>query len=459
MKRICIIGLGYVGLITGACLAEMGNNVIGLDSDRQRCEMLEGGIMPIFEPGLEEMVQRNRQAGRLSFATRYRDAVPGSDIVFIAVGTPSGAAGQADLQYVEAAARAIAEAMTAPLTVVNKSTVPIGTGDLVADIIRQYARDETPFAVVSNPEFLREGSGIYDYMQPDRIVLGATDRKAAQEVADLYRDLNCPILITDLHTAEMIKYASNAFLATKISFINEMANICEQLGADVRLVAEGLGRDKRIGPAFLQAGLGWGGSCFPKDVQALISMAANHGAHPQLLRSVVEINSDQRRQVVVKLHQVLGNLRGRTVGILGLAFKPNTDDMREAPAKDIIALLQSEGAIIRAYDPAALANARRELANVTFCENSYLAAEGCDALSEATEWEEFRLLDMARVRIAMRHPVLVDGRNLYDPGEMAALGFVYRGIGRSGQVPVGAPAASWPTAVSANWYSPPAGQA
>ena len=430
MRNIVIIGTGYVGLVTGACLADMGNHVIGLDCDAEKTDALRRGVMPIYEPGLEELVQRNCSSGRLLFTTSYHEAIPEADLAFIAVGTPSGAVGQADLQYVEEAARGIAENAVRAMTVVNKSTVPIGTGDLVADIIRQFEPRPIPFAVVSNPEFLREGSAIHDFMHPDRVVLGSTDRAAAEEVAELYQPLKCPILITDLRTAEMIKYASNAFLATKISFINEIAAICEQLGADVKLVATGMGLDRRIGPAFLDAGIGWGGSCFPKDVRALVNMAANHGAHPQLLRAVMEINDDQRRQVVIKLKQALGGLRGRTVGILGLAFKPNTDDMRDAPSRDIVALLQAEGAAIRAYDPVAMVAARRHLTGITYCLNPYDAAEGCDGLVIVTEWNEFMQLDMAAIRRGMRHPVLVDGRNIYDPEQMRELGFIYSGIGR-----------------------------
>ncbi len=430
MKNICVVGVGYVGLVTAACLADMGNNVVCLNRSREKCDALRRGVMPIYEPGLEELVQRNYQAERLNFTTDYREAIPQAELVFIAVGTPPGEAGQADLQHVEDAARGIAEAMTKPIIVVNKSTVPIGTGDLVAGIIRKYAREAVPFSVVSNPEFLREGMGIYDFTNPDRIVLGSTNLAAAEELAELYRPLKCPIVITDLRTAEMIKYASNAFLATKISFINEIANICEELGADVKQVAYGMGLDKRVGPAFLEAGVGWGGSCFPKDVSALISMAANHGAHPQLLRAVTEINYDQRRKVVVKLLRTLGSLRERTVGVLGLAFKPNTDDMRDAPSRDIIALLQCEGAHVKVFDPIALENARRLMPNLTYCQNAYDTAEGCDALVIMTEWNEFKHLNMSAIKRAMKHPVLVDGRNLYDPEEMRALGFHYLGIGR-----------------------------
>jgi UDPglucose 6-dehydrogenase len=430
MGNICVIGAGYVGLVTGACLADLGNRVTCLDCDPEKIAALREERIPIYEPGLAEVVVRNQRAGRLVFTTEYAAAIPQAEFAFIAVGTPSGAVGQADLQYVEAAARGIAQHAARPMVVVNKSTVPIGTGDLVAYIVGKHLKAGVPFAVVSNPEFLREGSAVHDFMHPDRVVLGAEERGAAERVAELYRPLNCPLLITDLRTAEMIKYASNAFLATKISFINEMANICDQLGADVKQVAEGMGLDKRIGRGFLDAGLGWGGSCFPKDVHALINTAANYGAHPQLLRAVVDINYDQRRAVVFKLRQALGSLRGRTIGILGLAFKPNTDDMRDAPSRDIIALLQGEGAQLRAFDPVAMENARRLLPGVEYCEDAYAVADGCDGLVLVTEWNEFKRLNMAAVRARMRVPVLVDGRNLYDPDAMRELGFDYRAIGR-----------------------------
>lgn len=430
MKSICVIGAGYVGLVTGTCFADLGNQVIILDIDEGRIERLRNGVMPIYEPGLEELVRRNAGMGRLSFTTSYEEGLAQAEFVFIAVDTPSGAEGEADLRSVRAAASAIAAVMDHPLIIVNKSTVPIGTGDWVADIINRHRRNGVDFWVVSNPEFLREGSAVHDFLNPDRVVLGSMSREAAEKVAQLYLPLRAPIIVTDLRTAEMIKYASNAFLASRISFINEIASICERLGADVKEVAAGMGYDKRIGPAFLDAGLGFGGSCFPKDVRALAHMAAIHGCHPQLLRAVLEINADQRRQVVQKLRDLLGGLDERTIGILGLAFKPNTDDMREAPALELIHLLQHEGARIKAYDPVAMDNARRVLPDITYCTDPYQVAEGADALVVATEWNEFKHLDLERVRKAMRRPVLVDGRNIYDPEAMIALGFTYRGVGR-----------------------------
>ncbi|MHB0870760.1 MAG: UDP-glucose dehydrogenase family protein [Chloroflexota bacterium] len=431
MSNICVIGVGYVGLITGVCLADMGNRVVCVNRDRAKSDGLKRGTMPIFEPGVEEVLIRNLQAGRLHFTTSYEEAIPDAEFIFIAVGTPSGVAGDADLAHVEGAARAIAGAMRRPTIIVNKSTVPIGTGDLVANIVREHLPEEIPFSVVSNPEFLREGSALHDFYNPDRIVLGSTDPRAAQRLAELYRPLKCPVLITDLRTAEMIKYASNAFLASKISFINEIASVCEKLGADVKMVAQGMGLDKRIGPAFLDAGIGWGGSCFPKDVKALISMAANTGCHPQLLRAVVEINEDQRRQVLIRLQEILGNLRDKQIGILGLAFKPNTDDMRDAPAIDIIRLLSSQGARVKGYDPVSMEVAKRVLGNlISYCSGPMEVAEGVDALVVVTEWNEFKQLDMAAVKEAMRQPVLIDGRNIYDPEKMRELGFTYRGVGR-----------------------------
>jgi UDPglucose 6-dehydrogenase len=376
------------------------------------------------------MVRRNAQAGRLHFTTSYEEAVPDAEFVFIAVGTPQGSGGEADLKYVSAAARSIAYAMRGPLIIVNKSTVPIGTGDWVADIVRRHQQESIGFSVVSNPEFLREGSAINDFMFPDRIVLGSLDSDAAEQVAHLYLSLRAPIMITDLRTAEMIKYASNAFLAARLSFINEIANICETLGADIKEVAAGMGYDKRIGRYFLDAGLGYGGSCFPKDVEALAHMASVHGCHPQLLRAVMDINRDQRRQALYKVRELLGTLDEKIVGILGLAFKPNTDDMREAPSVDIIHLLQSEGARVRAYDPVAMPNAERILHDVTLCHDAYEVADGADALIVVTEWNEFKHLSLSRIKELMRQPVIVDGRNIYDPQEMKALGFIYRGIGR-----------------------------
>jgi UDPglucose 6-dehydrogenase len=430
MRDICVIGVGYVGLVTGTCFADLGHQVTCVDVDVSKIDKLRAGVMPIYEPGLEEVVRRNAQAGRLHFTTSYEEGLAEAEFAFIAVGTPQGSGGEADLKYVRAAARSIAQTARKPLIIVNKSTVPIGTGDWVADIVRRHQPESVDFSVVSNPEFLREGSAISDFMHPDRIVLGSLDPEAAAQVAQLYLSLRAPIMITDLRTAEMIKYASNAFLAARISFINEIASICETLGADVKEVAVGMGYDKRIGPSFLDAGIGYGGSCFPKDVEALAHMAAVHGCHPQLLRAVMDINRDQRRQVVHKLRDMLGTLDEKVIGILGLAFKPNTDDMREAPSVELIHLLQSEGARVQVYDPVAMVNARHYLQDVTLCQDAYEVAADADALVVATEWNEFKHLSLPRLKRAMRQPIVVDGRNIYDPDQMKALDFVYRGMGR-----------------------------
>jgi UDPglucose 6-dehydrogenase len=431
MSKICVIGTGYVGLVTGTCFADLGNSVHCLDVDEIRISKLHKGIMPIYEPGLQQLVEQNVKAGRLVFTTDYQKAMKDAEIAFIAVGTPSGVDGEADLQYVRQAAESIADLVESRIIVVNKSTVPVGTGDWVAEVI-QKRRNGRPLElnVVSNPEFLREGSAINDFMQSDRVVLGSENRSAAEKVAELYSPLRCPVLITDLRTAEMIKYASNAFLATRISFINEIANVCEELGADVKVVAQGMGLDKRIGNAFLDAGLGWGGSCFPKDVKALAHMAVLHGTHPQLLQAVMEINRNQRRRLVYKLRKALGGLNDKTIGVLGISFKPNTDDIREAPALEVIHLLQNEGAHIKAYDPQAMENAAQVLKKVQLCENPYQVAEGADALVLATEWNEFKQIDFSRIQPLMRQPVIMDGRNLWDENSLKNMGFQYFGVGR-----------------------------
>ncbi|MEI8132745.1 MAG: UDP-glucose/GDP-mannose dehydrogenase family protein [Leptolinea sp.] len=431
MSKICVIGTGYVGLVTGTCFADLGNSVHCLDVDETRISKLHKGIMPIYEPGLQQLVEQNVKAGRLIFTTDYQVAMKDAEFALIAVGTPSGVDGEADLQYVRQAAESIADLVESKIIVVNKSTVPVGTGDWVAEVI-QKRRNGRPLElnVVSNPEFLREGSAINDFMQSDRVVLGSEDRSAAEKVAELYSPLRCPVLITDLRTAEMIKYASNAFLATRISFINEIANVCEELGADVKVVAQGMGLDKRIGSAFLDAGLGWGGSCFPKDVKALAHMAVLHGTHPQLLQAVMEINRNQRRRLVYKLRKALGGLNDKTIGILGISFKPNTDDIREAPALEVIHLLQNEGAHIKAYDPQAMENAAQLLVKVQLCDNPYQLAEGADALVLATEWNEFKQIDFSRIFPLMRQPVIMDGRNLWDEKALKSMGFQYFGVGR-----------------------------
>ena len=431
MHNIAVVGVGYVGLVTGAGFADLGNKVCCVDIDEHKIKILQAGDVPIYEPGLQEMIERNVKANRLSFTTDYALALGEAEFVFIAVGTPEGVDGEADLKYVGQAAKTIAETMKQPIIIINKSTVPVGTGDWVADIVRTNQPEPIDFWVVSNPEFLREGSAIVDMTSPDRIVLGSLHREAANKVAELYLSLRAPIMITDLRTAEMIKYASNAFLATRISFINEIANICEQLGADVKEVATGMGYDKRIGRYFLDAGVGYGGSCFPKDVKALAHMATTHGTHPQLLKAVMDINQYQRIHVIQKLRDVLGRqLKDKVVGLLGLAFKPNTDDMRESPAAEIARALFREHAIVRAYDPEAMHVAAKMLPEVQLAKDAYDLATGCDALILMTEWNEFKHLDMGKIKSLMRQPVFIDGRNLYEPVVMSENGFIYRGVGR-----------------------------
>ena len=432
MKNICVVGVGYVGIITAACFADLGNKVVGLDIDEAKIAGLKEGKMPIYEPGLKELIDRNVQANRISFTTSYKEGLKDAEFAFIAVGTPSGVDGEADLQYVAAAARSIADNIHDGLIIINKSTVPVGTGDWVADIIREQNPDAGDFFVVSCPEFLREGAAIGDFMEPYRIVVGSLDEDAADKVAQLHLPLRAPIVVTDLRTAEMIKYASNAFLATKISFINEIANICEDLGADVMEVSNGMGFDSRIGPSFLNAGIGYGGSCFPKDVKALAYMAEKSGRHPQLLHSVMDINTDRRVMAVEQVKSMLENqdLKGKTIGMLGLSFKPNTDDMRDAPSVTIANLLLEDGAAVKAFDPIAMEEAARLLPEVQMVENPYILAEGCDLLMVNTEWNEFRQLDLRRIKDAMKSPLLFDGRNIYDPEKMTRLGFRYRGVGR-----------------------------
>ncbi|WP_031461137.1 UDP-glucose dehydrogenase family protein [Chloroflexus sp. MS-G] len=435
MKNICVVGTGYVGLTTGVCFADLGHSVTCIEIDLHKLELLRSGKSPIFEPGLEEMQERNMRAGRLRFTDDYAVGIPDAEFIFITVGTPMAEDGSADLTYVKAAARSIGQHLRSGSIIIDKSTVPVGTGDLVENIIAEHAGPDVKFDVVSNPEFLREGSALSDFFKPDRIVLGAKNREAAQRVAALHETLGAPIIITDLRTAEMIKYASNAFLATRISFINEIAQICERLGADVREVARGMGADKRIGPHFLEAGVGYGGSCFPKDVLALYHMAASAGCHPQLLQAVMDINSDARKRFVKKVETVLGTLEERLIGVLGLSFKPNTDDMREAPSVDIINALLKKGARVKAYDPVAMPRAEELLPTVTFTATAYDVAKDADALLLVTEWNEFKQLDWHRIKRYMRQPVVIDGRNLYDPREMRQLGFIYWGVGR-GEAPV-----------------------
>lgn len=431
MATISIIGSGYVGLVYGAAFADLGNQVHGVDIDADKVARLQAGECPIFEPGLPELLQRNLKAGRISFTTDYAEAVPHSDFVFICVDTPPSPSGEADMRPVRSAAKMLAKHLKPKAIVVNKSTMPVGSGDLVDSIIKKNADNGTKFSVVSNPEFLREGSAVHDVLNPDRIILGTdSDDHAVQRVKDLYRALNAPVVATDRRSAEMIKYASNSFLATKISFINEIAMICERLGADVNVVSKGMGFDERIGPHFLEAGVGFGGSCFPKDVKALAHMAHEADCHPQLLHAVLEINADQRRRLVHKLQVELGDLNERRVAVWGLSFKQNTDDMREAPSIDIVGMLLQRGAEVRAYDPAAGEHAKRLMPQIEVSENPYAAVEGADALCVVTPWNEFKQANLDRVAETMRNPLIVDGRNIYDPAELRNMGFTYVGVGR-----------------------------
>ena len=429
--NICVVGTGYVGLVTGAVFADLGNDVICVDNVREKIEGLKQGRMPIYEPGLEEMVARNVADGRLTFTTSLADGVKRSELVFIAVGTPAKTNGETDLSAVEDVARAIARAMDSYKVIVNKSTVPVGTGDLVREIIAKNQPRPVAFDVVSNPEFLREGSAIEDTLRPDRIVIGAPTQQVAMTLLELYAQLGRPMIITDVPSAEMIKYASNAFLAAKISFVNAIANVCELAGADVTQVIKGLGLDPRIGPAFLQAGLGFGGACLPKDVESLIQTAATLGYDFKLLKSVAEINRERAQHFVETMRKALGPLDDKVIAVLGLAFKPNTDDMREAKSVEVVALLHEAGATIKAYDPVATENARRLLPRgVTYCASPYEAAEKADALALVTEWNEFKFLNLERLRSLMRRPVIFDGRNFYEPDRMRRLGFEYYSVGR-----------------------------
>ncbi len=435
--NICVVGTGYVGLVTGAVFADLGNDVICVDNVREKIEGLKKGHMPIYEPGLEEMVARNVADGRLTFTTSLADGVKRSEIIFIAVGTPAKTNGETDLSAVEEVARGIARAIDSYKVIVNKSTVPVGTGDLVREIIAKNQPKPVAFDVVSNPEFLREGSAIEDTLRPDRIVIGAPTQQVAMTLLELYAQLGRPMIITDVPSAEMIKYASNAFLAAKISFVNAIANVCELAGADVTQVIKGLGLDPRIGLAFLQAGLGFGGACLPKDVESLIQTAATLGYDFKLLKSVAEINRERAQHFVETMRKALGPLDDKVVAVLGLAFKPNTDDMREAKSVEVVTLLHEAGAKIKAYDPVATENARRLLPRgVAYCASPYEAAEKADALALVTEWNEFKFLNLERLRSLMRRPVIFDGRNLYEPERMRRLGFEYYSVGRKPILPV-----------------------
>ncbi|MBL6599446.1 MAG: UDP-glucose/GDP-mannose dehydrogenase family protein [Alphaproteobacteria bacterium] len=435
--RIAMIGTGYVGLVTGACFSEFGVEVVCVDKDAAKIDMLHRGEIPIFEPGLDGLVASNVSAGRLTFTTDLADAVAGADAVFIAVGTPSRRGdGHADLSYVHAAAEEIAAALTGYTVVVTKSTVPVGTGRDVASIIKR-TRPDADFDVCSNPEFLREGAAINDFMRPDRVVIGADTDRARQVMRELYRPLfliETPIVFTSLETSELIKYAANTFLATKITFINEMADLCEKVGADVHDVARGIGLDGRIGGKFLHPGPGYGGSCFPKDTLALVRTAQESGSPLRIVETVVDINDRRKKSMATKIIDACGgDVNGKTIAILGVTFKPNTDDMRDSPSLDIIPALQAAGATIRAYDPEGMGEAKELLADVTWCESAYQSMEGADAVALLTEWNEFRGLDLKRVISLLSAPIMIDLRNVYNPVEMAAAGFAYTCVGRGGE--------------------------
>jgi UDPglucose 6-dehydrogenase len=433
--RIAMIGTGYVGLVSGACIADFGHQVICVDKDSAKISALNSGEIPIYEPGLKDIVQSNVRQGRLLFTTALSEALDRADAVFIAVGTPSRRGdGHADLSYVYEATREIAAALTGFTVVITKSTVPVGTGDEVERIIREM-RPNVDVAVVSNPEFLREGAAIHDFKHPDRIVLGTDDERAKRVVTEIYRPLylnQAPILYTNRRTAELIKYAANAFLATKITFINEIADLCEKLGADVQEVSRGVGLDKRIGPKFLHAGPGFGGSCFPKDIRALIKTAQDYDVPMRILEAVETVNDARKRAMARKVSATFaGVLRGKTVAVLGLTFKPNTDDMRDAPSIPLITALQDMGAKVRVYDPVGMEQAKQVLADVTYCQGPYECVEEADAAVIVTEWEQFRALELAKLRDVMACPVIVDLRNIYSPEEMKKQGFAYTCIGRA----------------------------
>jgi len=432
--RIAMIGTGYVGLVSGACLADFGHHVVGVDKDVAKISALATGDIPIYEPGLHDLVRSNVKAGRLTFTTALEEPVRAADAVFIAVGTPSRRGdGHADLSYVYEAARDIASAVDGFTVVITKSTVPVGTGDEVERIIRE-TRHDADVVVVSNPEFLREGAAIHDFKHPDRIVVGTQNERAKKAMAEIYRPLNLnqvPIIYTSRRSAELIKYAANAFLATKVSFINEMADLCEKINADVQEVARGIGFDNRIGAKFLHAGPGFGGSCFPKDVRALIKTAHDNDVSLRIVEAVDVVNEMRKRAMARKVSNIFsGVLRGKTIAVLGLTFKPNTDDMREAPSIALITALQDMGAQVRAFDPAGMSQAQTILQNVVYCGSAYDCADGADALVIATEWEQFRALDLDQLRDLMTCPVVVDLRNIYRPDEMEKLGFTYVGVGR-----------------------------
>jgi UDPglucose 6-dehydrogenase len=431
--HIAVIGTGYVGLVTGACFAEFGVDVTCVDVDEVKIKDLLDGKMPIYEPGLEQLVAKNSQAGRLRFTTDVRQAVEQALVIFLAVGTPPKKDGSPDMRFVEEAAGSIADYMNGYKVIVTKSTVPIGTGEHLRTLIAERKKTKATFGVVSNPEFLREGAAINDFMRPDRVVIGSRDEEAIAIMKDLYRPLyliEAPFVITSLEAAELTKYAANAFLATKISFINEIANLCDKIGCDVHDVARAIGMDKRIGSKFLHPGPGFGGSCFPKDTRALASVARQYDCKSLIVDAVIEVNQKQSELMLAKIRELVGKLQGKTLAVLGLAFKPETDDMREAPAVPIIESLVADGAKVRAYDPVAMSEAKKLPLKIEYADDEYAAVTGVDALVFITEWNQFRALDLARIRDLMATPKVADLRNIYDPDDMKELGFQYVGVGR-----------------------------
>jgi UDPglucose 6-dehydrogenase len=428
--KLTIIGTGYVGLVTGTCFAEVGHQVICVDNDAAKVKLLQGGGIPIYEPGLQEMVQKNVAAGRLSFTNNTAEGVEKSDVVFIAVPTPPQPDGSVDLSFIERVARDIAGAMTSYKIVVDKSTVPVKTGERVSETIKRYCKAKVEFDVVSNPEFLREGFAVGDLMKPDRIVVGVRSPRAVAAMKEIYEPFKAPIIVTDINSAELIKHAANSFLALKISYINAIATVCEAAGANVQQVAEGIGLDERIGRRFLNAGIGFGGSCFPKDLSAFIKISEQVGYEFRLLKEVQRINTEQMERFVKKITETIWVLRDKKIGVLGLAFKQNTDDVRMSPAIDLCQRLQKEGAALRVHDPKAMEKAKALLPNVTYVDDMNAVPEGCDALVIATEWEEFKALDLDRAKNSLTHPIMFDGRNLFDPVEMEKRGWIYKSIGR-----------------------------
>lgn len=428
--NVAIVGTGYVGLITGTCLADIGHHVVCIDYDQKKINLLRKGKIPIYEPGLEPLIKKNIKSGRLSFSTNIREGIEKALVIFIAVHTPPLATGEADLSFVANAAREIAVHLRNYRVIVDKSTVPVKTGEKVSQTIQRYCRKGVEFDVVSNPEFLREGSAVSDMMHPDRIVVGVAHERAAQVMRELYSPIKTKFIVTDIPSAELIKHASNSFLAMKISFANALANICELSDANVEEVVYGMGLDHRIGSSFLKAGIGYGGSCFPKDVSAFIKISQELGYPFDLLKSVEDINENQKQLFLKKIKDVLWVLRGKTIGVLGLAFKPNTDDMRNAPSIDIIEHLLKDGAKVKAYDPQAMGKARDILPKIQYCKDPYQVVKGADALLLLTEWEDFKKLDYKKVKGLMLTPIVIDGRNLLEPRVMNKLGFVYKSIGR-----------------------------